>query len=838
MIRKLATLTLGVAAVVLGGAPAAASPVCPPDPPRRKPVPAVARLELSPAHARLHGKGAEERVFVTAVLASGARKDVSGAVKLQALGPQVRVAERSTLAAVRDGSTKVRISYGGKSTLLPVTVSRAAEAVPVSFLYDVLPIVSRAGCNQGTCHGNAEGRGGLKLSFKGEDPAGDHAVLAVHGGGRRVNRADPGRSLLLLKATSALPHGGGPRLSVGSEEYRTLAHWIAQGAQLDPPGAPRLQRLVVSPRERVLVQPAGMQRLTVTGYFSDGSVRNLAHRAVYSSGDPALQLSADGLVGASGSGDAAVLVRYADQMENARLTFVPARPGFRWKPVPASNWIDEVHFARLKQLRLEPSRLTTDAEFVRRAYLDAAGRLPPPDEAREFLVDRSPQKRERLIDRLVDSAAFDDYWTLKWSDVLRVEERSLDPKGAQAYRDWIREWIASDRPLDQFARELLTATGSTYTTPPANYFRRTRSATDLGETTAQIFMGTRMLCAKCHNHPTERWKQDDYYTLAAFFSRIGRKGELTRRDQFDLHELKGEEFISVTGAGEVKHPRTGQVMPPGLPGLVLAADAPEPVRRDPRVAFAEWLTRPGNPYFARNLANRIWYHLTGRGIVDPVDDLRESNPPSNPALLDGLAKELVSHGFRMKPLVRTIMKSRTYQLACEPNATNADDERFFSRGIPGRLTAEVLLDAISDLTGAPERFRGYPAGMRAVQYPPQPPRQQNPFLKLFGQPARESVCECERTGETTLGQSFALISGESIDEKLRRPENRVGKLLEAGKADAEIVTELYLAAYSRFPSAAEQAKAAEYVASKPERRAALEDLTWALLNSKEFLLRR
>jgi len=658
--------------------------------------------------------------------------------------------------------------------------------------------------------------------------------VAQHGGSRRLNRTEPGRSLLLLKSTSAVPHGGGARFGDRSDEYRLLARWIAEGAGFDAADAPRLTRLEVLPRERVLVQPAGMQRLSVLAHFSDGAVRSVADLAGYSSGDPTVSVTPDGTVTAY-QADAAILVRYAEQMQTVRLTFVPARKEFAWRPVPAANWIDELNYPRLKTLRLEPSPLSSDSEFLRRAFIDALGMLPPTDEAREFLADTRPDKRARLIDSLLERPQFDDYWTMRWADVLRVEERSLDPKGAAAYRDWIRAGVASNKPLDEFVRELLLGSGSTYASPPANYYRRTRNAAELAENTAQVFMGTRMLCAKCHNHPTERWKQDDYYGLAAVFARVGRKGELTRKDIFDKNELVGEETISVARTGEVSHPRTGQPVLPRVP----FASAPLPAGEwdDPRAPFARWLTGPENPLFARAMVNRIWYYVVGKGIVDPVDDLRDSNPPSNPELFDALAQELVRSGYDLRHMVRLILNSRTYQLSSQPSRTNADDERFFSRAIVQRLPAEVLLDAISDVTGVPERFNSFPSGTRAIHLYTLNKRP-NAFLKLFGQPQRESVCECERSGETALGQSFALISGETLNGKLRAPENRIGTLIAAGKSDAEILSELYLAVYTREPAKKELDAALGYIHSKPDRRTALEDLMWALLNSKEFLLRR
>jgi hypothetical protein len=815
----------------LVAAPAAAAPR-----PQPAKAPAVRALEASPASLELAGSGSLDRVFVTAIRADGSRADVSAQAQFSATGA-VQVSPTRTVVATRQGAGQLTIAYGGARVAVPVRV-RAVSAPPVSFRYDVLPILSRAGCNQGTCHGNGEGRGGLKLSLKGEDPVGDFDILIRQGGGRRVNRVEPGGSLLLRKATAAMPHGGGRRFPADSPEYALLARWIAEGARDDAPEAPRLVKLELTPREAVLTEPARLQRLGVRARFSDGSLRNVAPLAVYNAGDPLVQVSEDGLVRFDNSADVAVLVRYADQMENVRLTYVPARRSFAWKPVPPQNWVDEVNFRRLKLLRLQPSEVAPDSVFLRRAYLDALGVLPTPAETRAFLQDQTPDKRSRLIEALLQRPEFDDFWTMKWGDVLRLEERTLDPKGSAAYRQWIRDSIAGKKPLDQFARELLTATGSTYANPPANYYRRTRTALELAENTAQVFMGTRMLCAKCHNHPFERWKQDDYYTLAAFFARVDRKGEFTRKDRFDLHELIGEETIGVAEKGSVELPRTGRPAPARIyaPGQAGSDTPPVAAGQDPRVVFADWLTRPDNPFFARAAVNRIWFHLMGRGLVDPVDDLRESNPAANPELLDRLAADFRANGYDLRHVVRTVMNSRTYQLSAEPNVTNADDDRFFSRALPQRLGAEVLLDAVSQVLEAPERFAGYPDGTRAVNLIPV--KQRHPFLKLFGQPQRESVCECERAGETTLGQSFALISGELVHAKLKVPGNRVGRLLAAGAPDAEIIGELYLAAYSREPTSPERDQALAYLRGKKDRREALEDLAWALVNSKEFLLRR
>ena len=799
-----------------------------------KPASAL-RLEITPSRLTLDGAGERGRAFVTAVKADGTRVDVTDRARFQLSAPVATVLGEGRIAAARNGRAQLVAAFAGARAVVPVEVRDAGQPRRLSFQYDVLPVLSRAGCNQGACHGNSEGKGGFKLSLKGEDPDTDWSTIVTAGHGRRVNPADPGASLLLLKAVSAMPHAGGMRFRQDSEEFRTLAAWIASGAPNDTPDAPRLTALDVSPRQQVLVLPAGMVRLSVTGRFSDGTARDLTEKAIYNCGDPALQVEADGKVSAERFADATVLVRFADAMQQTRLTFVPARKDFAWKPIPAGNWIDELQFARLRTLRLMPSALSSDSEFLRRAYLDAIGTLPTPEEVRAFLTDKSQVKRAKLIDGLLQRPEFDDFWTLKWSDVLRIEERTLDPKGVVAYRDWIKNAVHSDMPLDEMARTLLTATGSTYSNPPANYYRRTRDPIELAETTAQIFMGTRMLCAKCHNHPFERWKQEDYYALASCFAKVDRKIQnVERKDKFDLHELIGEETISVAQKGEVDNPRTRKAVAARLPLTTQPLAGVEAA--DPRVAFAKWLTGPENPYFARALVNRIWYHLNGKGIVDPVDDLRDSNPASNPELLDRLAREFAQHKYSLRYVVRTVMNSRTYQLSSLPNKTNEDDDRFFSRAVASRIPAEVLIDAISQATGAAGSFEGFPEGTRAIQLYAK--KRKDPFLRTFGQPQRESVCECERGNDTTLAQSFTLISGGVMDGKLKKPDNRIGKLVQAGKPDGEIVTELYLATVSREPTSGERERAVQYVAGKKDRREALEDVLWALLNSKEFLLRR
>ncbi len=737
---------------------------------------------------------------------------------------------------------------GAIVSLISVPASAASSGKPerpVSYLYDVVPTLTRSGCNQGTCHGNRDGRGGLKLSLRGENPEDDWLILTRNGGGRRVDRQDPGRSLLLLKATSNIPHGGGIRFTEDSVEYARLSRWIAEGAKMDPPGTPRIQDLTVVPGESILHDPRRNVKLSVTALFSDGSRRDVTALSYASPGDPRMTVSESGIVAGAPGQDGAVLFKYAGRLANSRVTFLPRASNTPWPgEARPRGWVDQLQFSRLQLLGLTPSSLTTESEFLRRVFLDLLGVLPTADEVRSFSNECDQARRAGAkdtfairaawVDRLLQRPEFADYWSLKWTDLLRLEVRTLDPRGDQIYRDWIRSAIATDMPMDEFARQLLTATGSTYANPPANYYRRTRDPVDLGETTAQVFMGTRMLCAKCHNHPTERWTQDDYYSLAALFSGMTRKlDDWGKRDRFDKHELNGEEEILLGVGAKVIHPRTGLAVSPRIPTqtAALASEA-----EDPRKSFAAWLTRPGNPYFSRNIVNRVWAALFGKGLVDPVDDLRASNPASNPLLFDRLADEFTNSGFDLKALIRTITRSRTYQLSSEPNKSNANDERFFSRGIALRMPAEVLLDAVSQVTGVPERFQGRPSGTRAVLAPAV--KAKHPFLKVFGQPQRESVCDCERSEESTLGQAFALISGRIVESKLALRENRIGELIDSGRSTGDLVQELYLGSLSREPTSSEREAGEKYVQSHPDRRKAFEDLQWALFNTKEFLLRR
>ncbi len=717
-----------------------------------------------------------------------------------------------------------------------------ACAESVSFRNEVMAVLSRAGCNQGACHGNQNGKGGFKLSLRGEGPERDYASLTRDGLARRTDPIRPAESLVLRKATAVIPHEGGRRFGPDSPEYALLYRWIAAGLPADPPSAPVLRRLDVTPAESVLVEPADRVRLRVRATFSDGSKRDVTRLAVFEPSNAVATVTPDGEARREQAGETAILVRYLDRQAVARLAFVPSRPGYVWRDVPGANAIDHFVFAKLRALRMRPSELCSDSVFLRRAYLDTLGILPTAAEARAFLDDSRSDKRARLIDALLRRPEFAEFWALKWCDLLRAEEKVLDVKGVRVLHEWLRRSFAEGKPLNELARDLIGAQGSTYGNPPANFYRALRDPQERAEAVAQVFLGTRLQCARCHNHPFDRWTQDDYHGLAAFFARVQyRIVENRRRDKFDKHEFDGEQVVYQDRSGEWKQPRTGAVMLPrflGAPGPDLAPGA------DRLQALADWVASPDNPLFARTQVNRVWFHLMGRGIVDPDDDFRASNPPVNGPLLEGLTDDFVAHGFDLRWLVRTIMTSRTYQLSAVPNDTNGEDETNFSHALVRPLQAEQLLDALSEVTGVPVAFPGQPLGVRAGQLPGVRVAQRGAadpgerFLRTFGKPDRLLTCECERSDDATLGQALQLITGEMLNGMLSARDNRLGRLLAAGKSDREIVEELYLAALSRPPSAAEAVAAESLLRRSRDRRAALEDLLWGLVNAKEFLLRQ
>ena len=793
-----------------------------------------ARLEVLPNEVSLAGAGGRQQLVVTARGADGSLRDRTAEARITVEPPGL--AEVTPGGVVRPksaGDGTLRVEDGGRVAVVSLRVERPGEPEPVSYRRDVVALLSKAGCNSGACHGNLNGKGGFKLSLRGDDPTFDLASMTREALGRRVDRTEPESSLVVRKPTGLVPHEGGLRFARGSPEYRTLAGWVAAGATDDRADAPALTRLEVFPAERILAPGGLAQQVAVTAVFADGRRRDVTREASYDVSDPTkVAVNADGRVEARGPCETAVAVRYLGGRGVSRLAFLPDRPGFAWRGQPERNVVDRHVFAKLKAIRVNPSEPATDAVFLRRAYLDANGRLPAPDAARAFLDDDRPDKRARLVDTLLASPAFADFWALKWADLLRNEEKTMGEKGVWVFQRWLRDQIAADLPLDEFARRLLTAEGSTWSNPPANFYRTNRDPQTAAETVAQVFLGVRLQCARCHNHPFDVWTQDDYYGLAAVFGNVNRKQYASgRKDNLDSHEINGDEIVYVSGAPGTLQPRSGARLAPKAPRGPSLDPGPDPDARD---ALARWLT-VGNRQFARNLANRVWFHLLGRGIVDPVDDFRESNPPSNPALLDALTDELVRGGFRLRPLVALVMNSQTYQLGSAPDETNADDEANFARASVRLLPAEVLLDAIGQALDARKTFPRIPQGMTAVQLPGA--RMGGPFLKVFGKPDRLLTCECERSESTTLAQAFQLINGDAVRDRLDADANRIGRLLDAGATDDAVLDELTLAALSRGPTASERSGFLGHVKRAPDRRRAWEDVAWAIVNSKEFLLR-
>lgn len=778
------------------------------------------KLVAETAKFQLEGPRTRQQLVVSGLYGTEIR-DVTHAVKLTSSDPKIVRVEGTVAFPVGDGSAKIAAQLGNQTALIEVEVKGVGTRHPVSFNTETLAALTKGGCNMGACHGSPSGKGGFRLSLRGFDPPLDIMTLRSEFFGRRTNPLKPGESLLLQKPLMQVAHGGGRRLTEGDAAWSVLHNWIAEGLQLDPPETPKLERISVFPEQRVLRDAADQQQLAVTGYFSDGTTRDLTALTVFSSSNESVaSVSSSGLVEKSGRGETAVLARYLDRMATSYVTFLEEVPGFKWSNPPEQNFVDGHVFSKLKQLQILPSELCTDEEFLRRAYFDLTGRLPRIDETQAFLADKASDRRAKLVDRLLESDDFAEFWTLKWSDILRANGKKLTATGVHKFQRWVYDGIRTDKGLDQLAHELLTASGSVFENPAANYWRASRDPNDATETTAQLFLGIRIQCAKCHNHPFEKWSQDNYYGIAAAFTRIGRqKGAKT-----------DEEIIHVTRSGEIKQPRTGQTM---KVHLLLKGDVDVPGDQDRRRVFADWLVSSENPFFAQAAVNRIWGHLMGRGIVDPVDDFRDSNPPSNAPLLAELAAQFAKNGFSRKWAIRTIMNSRTYQLSSKKNDFNADDEIYASHSTPRLLSAEQLLDAICQVTDVAESFKGAPAGTRTVALA-EPPADHY-FLKVFGQPQREMACQCERSSESNLSQALQMINGPTVHNKLRNANGRIHRMMKDGKSDDEIVTTLYLAALARNPVEAEMSAARKHIAASTDRTLALEDVGWAILNSKEFL---
>ncbi len=703
-----------------------------------------------------------------------------------------------------------------------------APAATVSFVKDVMPVLNKTGCTNGTCHGSAKGKNGFKLSLRGYDPEFDYRAIVHDLSGRRYNRTEPARSMVILKPTQQLPHGGGVRIEPDSPYYKILLEWLSGGAGYGDPVAAQVSRVELQPAEIFAAKAGGRQQLKVISHYADGSTRDVTREAIYSSNDPSLaEVSEAGLATTLRTGEAALLVRYEGRMAVAGVTVVTEKPGFAWKPVPEFNYIDQFVHAKLQRLKMLPSEPAGDAEFLRRASFDLIGLPPTPEELRAFLADRTEPRRKRAqaIDRLMARAEFVNHWAVKWSDLLQVNKAKLGDKGVWTFRDWIRESLAENRPYDRMVRELITARGSTFRNPPANFFRFTREPKVAMETTTQLFLGVRMVCAQCHDHPFEQWTQNQYFNLTAFFGSMAIKGGSDSEEEVVYDKREDAEIL---------HPKDGRKM---AARFLFGVENQDVREKELRESLAEWLTSRQNPLFAKAMANRLWSYFFGRGIIDPVDDIRASNPPSNPALIEALTKDFLAHNYDLRHLIRTIVNSRTYQLSYRTNEWNEDDQTNFSHALPRRLTAEELFDAIHVATGSRAHFPQVPKESLAQDFP-DPSVGRGGFLDLFGRPERQTSCECERRSDVSLAQALNLLNGSTIAEAIADPEGRIAKLLLGGASDRQVVEDLYMAAMSRPPDSRELDMALTYLGRHAGRAERAQDLLWALLNSNAFLFNR
>lgn len=793
----------------------------PPAPP--PPETALAAMRVFPAAVQLDDQDDLAGVLVLGTTSTGHQVDATARAELSLASPHIarllRDGDRVRLAPVAAGATELLVRCGPHTTRVPVQVRGAGPRMP-GFRHDVLPVLTHAGCNAGGCHGAAAGKNGFGLSLFAYDPAADHRVLTRELRSRRVDVATPAQSLLLQKGSGQVPHQGGKRLPPDSDGYRRIAAWIGAGAPADPPETPPLARLELHPAEAVLLVGHAVP-LQVVAHYGDGSDRDVTALVLWSSNDDgAVAVDAAGRATAKGRGEAVLLARFSGAVATARVQVLADDRPWTWPGVAGRNFVDDHVHRKLQRARVVPADVCSDEVFVRRAFLDLLGVLPTPAEAGDFVADVRPDRRERLVVALLARPEFAAAQAMLWAEVLRVDAERMEPKGAQRLSEWLTAAFAAGRPFDQVVVELLTATGATFAEAPANYWLAADQPHLLGEHTAQNFLGIRLQCAQCHDHPFERWTMDDYYGFAAFFAQVGRK-RLEDGAEWLVWDRRG---------GEVRNPRNGAV---AVPRVLGGAAAAVPAGVDRRAAVAAWLVAPDNPWFAANVANRVWARLFGRGLVEPVDDVRAGNPASHPELLQQLAELLVRERFDVRALYRAVCTSRTWQLARHPEDPPA---ALFAGNAVRRLSAEQLLDAIGAVTGVPTKYPGLPLGTPATAIAAG--RTNVRFLDVFGRPARDSACTCDRRPEPTLGQALHLINGDTVAQKIAHRDGRLQRLLAADTAPAALLDELFLAAYARLPRFDESAHLLAAVGDGSDAaatRAAWQDVFWAVLNSHEFL---
>ncbi len=787
---------------------------------------------------RLQGADGRRQVLVTAQYSSGTARDLTREVTYTIKPAGIAAVDTNGwVIPLADGkATLTAKSPDGMSASIPLEVEKFKTISRINFANQIVPIFTKNGCNGGGCHGKSSGQNGFKLSLLGFEPAEDFEHLVKEARGRRLFPAAPARSLLLLKGTATLPHGGGKRLDPESEDYKLLVRWISQGMPYGKTNDATVARIEVVPSERIMQRNAS-QQMIVLAHYTDGSARDVTRSALFEANDRELAKSSEkGLVEVLDQpGDVAVMVRYQGYASVFRGTIPLGAPIEKIPPV--RNFIDELVFKKLKIVGMPPSEPCDDATFLRRVSIDVAGRLPTPEETKSFMEDSDPAKRDRWLDRLLDSSDYADNFANKWSALLRNKRVDASQKhGTFGFFNWIRDSFAANKPYDQFVREVLTASGEMGDNPPVAWYRQARDMTTQLEDTSQLFLGQRLQCAQCHHHPFEKWSQNDYYSFGAFFSQIGRKSGLQPGEEMVYHKR---------GAATAVNKKTkASVKPAGLgtPPPALTSDD------DPRVSLADWLGSKNNPFFARALVNRYWKHFLNRGLVEPEDDMRDTNPATNPELLDALARNFIQSGYDLKGLVRTICRSQTYQLSAFPNEHNQVDKQLYSRYYPKRLTAEVLYDAVHQVAKADSKFEGLPAGTHALQLPDNSFNANSYFLTVFGRPDSATPCECERSQDASLAQCLHLLNSKELQEKISSDKGRAALLAEdSSNTDETKIRELYAWVYSREPSAVELEDAKNYLSKKSAskttdpaaerqaRRQAYEDMVWALLNTKEFL---
>jgi hypothetical protein len=791
------------------------------------PDPDIVAIEAFPKDVTLDTGADFHRVIVIARFKDASTHDVTRQSKLTLADPSLAGLDGTTLTPKQDGETTLRIDYRGLATEIPVVVKDASQPRPISFQLDVMPVITAAGCNMGACHGSARGQDGFHLTLYGFDPKGDHFRLTEEMAGRRINLALPEESLLITKAVGDVPHTGGKLIDKGSPFHQVLVDWIREGALFDEGEIPQPIGIEVEPPQ-LLLTGAGIEvPFTVRANYSDGTDRDVTTLSTFStSNENSVRVEPrEGLATSAQRGEAFLLARFHTFTEGSQAIVVPADLQYEREPFPPFNYIDDHVAEKLHKLRVIPSGVASDEVFLRRLYLDVVGILPTPEEREAFLSDARPDKRALLIDELLERKEFTEMWVMKWAELMQIRTfneggRQVSYKAALNYYHWLRERIAGNLPFNRLVAELLASEGSTFSNPATNFYQLEPDVLKLTENVAQVFMGTRIQCAQCHNHPFDRWTMDDYYGFAAFFAQVRRKPGEDPRDR-----------IIFDGGGEIQHPVGNHNVEPKF----LGGAKPDLKGVTRREAVAGWLASPENPWFAANVVNIVWDHFLGVGIVEPVDDVRVSNPPSNPELLAALAEKFVSYDYDFKKLVRDICNSRTYQLSTATNETNLTDTRNFSRAMIRRVRAEVLLDSISQVTATPNKFKGLPLGARAVQIADG--NTSNYFLTTFGRATRATVCSCEVKMEPNLSQALHLLNGDTTHQRIRQGKV-VENLLDSGKEPSEIIDHLYLATFTRAPTSLERGKLLAAVAEDPEParvRETLEDIFWALLNAKEFM---